>query len=55
MFQFGGRCDYVLSEDHCGNPGGTFRIQAENVACGTTGGITFRSRVWYNEDNLLYF
>ena len=36
-FDFEGRCDYVLASDGCDGRKATFRIQAENVACGTTG------------------
>ena len=32
-FMFEGRCEYVVTEDHCKGANGTFRIQAANVAC----------------------
>lgn len=36
-YQFHGACDYTLVQDECGNASGTFRIQAENIPCGSTG------------------
>ena len=36
---FEGRCEYVITEDHCKGRKGSFRIQASNVAC-MAGGAT---------------
>ena len=36
-YQFHGACDYTLVQDECGDASGTFRIQAENIPCGSTG------------------
>ena len=38
-YTFEGRCEYVITEDHCKGTKGTFRIQASNVAC-MSGGKT---------------
>ena len=38
-YMFEGHCEYVISEDHCHSAEGTFRIQSENVACGSTGKV----------------
>ena len=43
-FRFGGRCTYILSEDHCGKTG-SFRIQAENVKCGMTGKSQYKTKL----------
>ncbi|XP_028403857.1 mucin-2-like isoform X2 [Dendronephthya gigantea] len=36
-YQFHGACDYTLVQDECGGELGSFRVQAENVPCGSTG------------------
>jgi hypothetical protein len=36
-YQFHGACDYTLVQDGCGDQLGSFRIQAENIPCGSTG------------------
>uniref|UniRef100_A0A8D0C6R1 Mucin 2, oligomeric mucus/gel-forming n=1 Tax=Salvator merianae TaxID=96440 RepID=A0A8D0C6R1_SALMN len=38
FYDFDGTCEYVASQDYCGNGAeGTFSIITENVLCGTTG------------------
>lgn len=36
-YQFHGACEYILAQDDCNDQQGSFRIQAENVPCGSTG------------------
>ncbi|XP_034143268.1 mucin-5B [Esox lucius] len=38
-YTFEGDCEYILTEDYCGNnnTNGSFRVITENVPCGTTG------------------
>ena len=36
-YQFHGACEYILVQDECGDEPGSFRVQAENVPCGSTG------------------
>jgi hypothetical protein len=36
-YQFHGACDYTLIQDGCGSQSGSFRVQAENIPCGSTG------------------
>ncbi|XP_078475850.1 uncharacterized protein LOC144737071 isoform X2 [Lampetra planeri] len=37
QYVFDGSCQYILSQDSCGNSSGSFRITTENEPCGTTG------------------
>ncbi|XP_013922746.1 PREDICTED: mucin-2-like [Thamnophis sirtalis] len=37
FYDFDGHCEYVASQDYCGNQQGTFSVITENVPCGTTG------------------
>ncbi|XP_063173884.1 mucin-2 [Candoia aspera] len=37
FYDFDGNCEYVASQDYCGNQTGTFSVITENVPCGTTG------------------
>ena len=41
-FLFEGRCNYVIAQDKCSKNNGSFSIQAENVACGSTGKCILR-------------
>ena len=41
-FLFEGRCNYVIAQDKCNRNNGSFSIQAENVACGSTGKCMLR-------------
>ena len=41
-FLFEGRCNYVIAQDKCNGNNGSFSIQAENVACGSTGKCMMR-------------
>lgn len=36
-YDFQGSCRYILSEDYCGNKWGKYRIEIQNVPCGTSG------------------
>ncbi|XP_039218226.1 mucin-2 isoform X2 [Crotalus tigris] len=37
FYDFVGNCEYVASQDYCGNQQGMFSVITENVLCGTTG------------------
>ncbi|XP_029140043.1 mucin-2 [Protobothrops mucrosquamatus] len=37
FYDFVGHCEYVASQDYCGNQQGKFSVITENVLCGTTG------------------
>ncbi|XP_046856218.1 von Willebrand factor-like [Xenia sp. Carnegie-2017] len=36
-YDFQGSCRYILSEDYCGKKWGKYRIEIQNVPCGTSG------------------
>eukprot|EP00795_Rhopilema_esculentum_P014538 gene14538-5605_t len=36
-FMFQGSCEYVMVQDFCNGKNGTFRVQTQNVVCGSTG------------------
>ncbi|XP_065053369.1 mucin-2-like [Rhopilema esculentum] len=36
-FMFQGSCEYVMAQDFCNGRNGTFRVQTQNVVCGSTG------------------
>ncbi len=36
-YEFQGSCEYILSEDYCGSDSGIYRIEVQNIPCGTSG------------------
>ena len=36
-YEFQGSCEYILSEDYCGSSSGNYRVEIQNIPCGTSG------------------